>query len=778
MDAEPKTATFRQSLHGLPYAETAPAPLPIYVTTSGSPQLVSSPPATGARSPASTNTLNLTEQCRTHDGDTLQPGNGSVRNSKTSLNSPTSISSTPSVPQIKVAEDERAPTSKSWLALNIPSSSFGEDLSEDHIKFSKRGSMLVDGRKVSPSRQKPPGLKSIEDEPEHGSIQQEPRQSPTQSQSQSQHRPSAKVLSTDEEMLSEKVRLFYAHGSEVPYDSDAQSQVANKIGLRWQDALGGTTTEASSVASLSRGNSATDIHSDIASERNGSRVSSMQRDVLREDNELAGGIEDWNDVDNADVDRYGFIVPKPDPPSAEGLTRTPTTKGLTRVTTSLQIASEAPRRKHTIRRTPSTTRSMRSVRTISGSNMLPSSPSQQSIKQRPSSSHSAYKTISRHSTFRSRDRKLMDDAGDMLTLPRSASNHLDAKDPNATANDDPRARRKEVEREEKWRKMARPISTSTVGGGQSFTFDTTSSKLIERTWKGIPDKWRATAWHAFLSASAKKRAASLTDSQLITLFNDYQSAGSPDDVQIDIDVPRTISSHIMFRRRYRGGQRLLFRVLHAMSLQFPETGYVQGMAALAATLLSYYSEEMAFVMLVRLWELRGLEKLYKHGFGGLMEALADFENKWLGQGEVAKKLVDTGIPPTAYGTRWYLTLFNYSIPFPAQLRVWDVFMLLGDDTSQASEPAKPTSASKAAADAPNGDSAANEEKENFGTTLDVLHATSAALIDGMRDILLESDFEGAMKVLTSWVPIKDEDLFMRVARAEWKVQRRKVEKGP
>lgn len=62
---------------------------------------------------------------------------------------------------------------------------------------------------------------------------------------------------------------------------------------------------------------------------------------------------------------------------------------------------------------------------------------------------------------------------------------------------------------------------------------------------------------------------------------------------------------------------------------------------------------------------------------------------------------------------------------------------------------------------------------HFGTTLDVLHATSAALIDGTRDILLGSDFENAMKVLTSWVPIQDEDLFMRVAKAEWKVHRRK-----
>jgi hypothetical protein len=101
-------------------------------------------------------------------------------------------------------------------------------------------------------------------------------------------------------------------------------------------------------------------------------------------------------------------------------------------------------------------------------------------------------------------------------------------------------------------------------------------------------------------------------------------------------------------------------------------------------------------------------------------------------------------------------LFNYSIPFPAQLRVWDVFMLLGDSEAAPGHNAPPQSSS------------------NFGMSLDVLHATSAALIDGTRDILLDSDFENAMKVLTSWVPIQDEDLFMRVAKAEWKMHRRKA----
>jgi len=186
-----------------------------------------------------------------------------------------------------------------------------------------------------------------------------------------------------------------------------------------------------------------------------------------------------------------------------------------------------------------------------------------------------------------------------------------------------------------------------------------------------------------------------------------------------------------------------------MSLYLPDTGYVQGMASLAATLLCYYEEDKAFVMLVRLWMLRGLERLYESGFAGLMEALSDFETHFLRNGDVAKKLEEMGISSTAYGTRWYLTLFNYSLPFPAQLRVWDVFMLLGD-VRYVSTP-----------------------ESSFGADLDVLHATSAALVDATREILLDSDFENAMKVLTSWVPVKDEDLLMRVAKAEYRVRKRR-----
>lgn len=266
----------------------------------------------------------------------------------------------------------------------------------------------------------------------------------------------------------------------------------------------------------------------------------------------------------------------------------------------------------------------------------------------------------------------MDAAGDMLSLPPGlAENDEEHKSIQAVRA----AQDKEARRAEKWRRMAKFVTKGKDAKGVNFVannvkkdlgikfeaedlakqgareprhveiqsveieFDNTNPKLIERTWKGIPDRWRSSAWYSFLSSSAKSARSEVTEDQLFAQFHSLQDISSPDDVQIDLDVPRTINRHIMFRKRYRGGQRLLFRVLHALSLYFPETGYVQGMAALAASLLCYYDEERCFVMLVRLWQYRGLQRLYQEGFAGLLIALQDLETHWLRGKPISQKLV-------------------------------------------------------------------------------------------------------------------------------------------
>lgn len=70
--------------------------------------------------------------------------------------------------------------------------------------------------------------------------------------------------------------------------------------------------------------------------------------------------------------------------------------------------------------------------------------------------------------------------------------------------------------------------------------------------------------------------------------------------------------------------------------------------------------------------------------------------------------------------------------------------------------------------ATSGSSGSTSEPAKSNGNLDILHATSAALMDALQEVLLDSDFENAMKALTSWIPVKDEEMLMKVTRAEWK----------
>ncbi|KAL8738175.1 MAG: hypothetical protein Q9181_000988 [Wetmoreana brouardii] len=786
----------QESLRVVSYKDTRAAQPPIQITVATPPR-PRSKGITGLRKPKFKpeqqwppfkSRSNLRDDHRRDSG--LAPSSSTARDSKTTLNteaeSRRSLQDSPSLPQLSTpgdAEPFHTVNAKQWegppeeerdlppvpqppfigLVTEIPTGSFDDLTLPGQVEFPTRGSMLIGGRKANHNN----GLF---------------RKSTVRSRKPSVHLmpPTStapqRILSADEEILSSKVRSMYEDGPGGTSDTAVESwSVTSKRDVDGSSEAfsQGPSRPKSGIDESTNGGMASNARAQASSGT--SREISLQ---LRDDMELAGGIEDWENVNNGDVDRYGFILP-PQPP--RGSSRSPMSQEyqdpprIQRVSTVLQIASEAPRRRRSrLGRRPTSAKSpSRSFTAIS--NQRPDSrnhrpPSAQSSDRgtlggRQSKLRSATNKLPRH-----RDHRFLHEAGDMLTLPPDLADIAENQEECKAAED---LRQRERKREEKWRRMARNINhDDRRGGGMVFDFDTKSPKVIERTWKGIPDRWRATAWHSFLSTSAKRRKDLPSDDELQLSFHKLLAQGSPDDVQIDIDVPRTINRHIMFRRRYRGGQRLLFRVLHCLSIYFPDTGYVQGMAALAATLLCYFDEEMTFVMLVRLWQLRGLERLYLSGFGGLMQALEEFETGWLAGGDVAAKLNELDISPTAYGTRWYLTLFNYSIPFPAQLRVWDVFMLLGDpDDGNTSALLRKT--------VPNGNEAAlNGEPGTIGSSsyrgsLDVLHAVSAALIDGMREILLDSDFENAMKVLTSWIPIRDEELLMRVAKVEWKMHRRK-----
>lgn len=322
-------------------------------------------------------------------------------------------------------------------------------------------------------------------------------------------------------------------------------------------------------------------------------------------------------MDGADVDRYGFIRPRHLSPPTERTSR-----------------STSRRRNLLSRREPSEFQSSRGPnRKVSAKSLHTQASGLSAMSVRSSLS------ALRHATNylpHNRGRRMVAEAGEMLTHAPGLQ-HI-TEDEKAEKISEA-VKRKEWERTEKWRRMAKVVNKGKDGVGMGFEFDVKHPKLVDRTWKGIPDRWRAAAWYSFLATSAKENKDAPSEEHLINEFRRLQRVSCEDDVQIDLDVPRTVNQHIMFRRRYRGGQRLLFRVLHAVALYHSEVGYVQGMASLGATLLCYFDEERAFVMLVRMWELRGLKQLYDHGFDGLMACLGDFEKHWLAGKEVAKKLV-------------------------------------------------------------------------------------------------------------------------------------------
>lgn len=659
----------RESLKAISYNDTIAAKPPIPITVATPPSRSSHTAINSLRRPKisdqrlspQTARSKLQDDARRDSG--LAPSSSTTRDSRTTLGtdveSTTSMKRSPSIPSFSANESPKPDTtadeesrSKERTELpaipqapfmsiltEIPSGNFEDLTLPGHMEFSKRGSMLIGGKKANRMHGR-----TISNGRVIGSrrtlskdLLSPPTSLPT------------RVLSADDEALSHKVRSMYEGG--VEEDSSFATGLHNKM------SNGPTEEQKSGIRQVSSSSSYPAITPQIT--MNGeaahkvpshveSTTSKRSSVIAREAYELAGGIEDWEDINGGEVDRYGFIVPRKSSLHSSSQTslrvRSPEPPRIQRMSTILQAASSAPRRQRSTIRGKKTLLAQSPAR----STETPS-PSSRPVSRisRPNSSQSSYRsTNANQSRIRTaanrlphnKDRKCVDEAGDMLTLPPGLADIAEDEEDSKMAGD---LKRREWEREEKWRKMAKIVRNKN-GGGMVFEFDTKSPKVIERTWKGIPDRWRATAWHAFLTASAKKRRGSPTDDELIAVFKNVLAHGSPDDVQIDIDVPRTINSHIMFRRRYRGGQRLLFRVLHCLSIYFPDTGYVQGMAALAATLLCYFDEEMTFVMLVRLWQLRGLERLYQSGFEGLMQALEEFETRWLGKGKVAAKLVSHG----------------------------------------------------------------------------------------------------------------------------------------
>ena len=220
-------------------------------------------------------------------------------------------------------------------------------------------------------------------------------------------------------------------------------------------------------------------------------------------------------------------------------------------------------------------------------------------------------------------------------------------------------------------------------------------KFRDRVYKGVPDCWRSAAWEMMINQKSGAGRAEIE--RLSQEYEDHLHRPSTYDIQIDLDVPRTISGHVMFRTRYGQGyavvylaiqrpsdpilsQRSLFSVLHSFSLRCDECGYCQGMGPIAATLLCYMDPKRVYPALVHLHNSYMMHPIFKPGFPGLLEAIyiqeRITEQMMPGVYEALKRQM---ISTTSYATKWYITLFANSVPFHTQLRLWDAFFLEGSD---------------------------------------------------------------------------------------------------
>lgn len=324
------------------------------------------------------------------------------------------------------------------------------------------------------------------------------------------------------------------------------------------------------------------------------------------------------------------------------------------------------------------------------------------------------------------DYSVLDRFGFIVVAPRSAPGR-ESERPERTEEEEERRMkaeaerrgRKEARRAIKWIEMLKSIE---------FVADRREwprhhRKFESRLVKGIPECLRTKIWALFLNVPPVSSPSSTSYRELYLKISGFER-------QIDLDIERTLRDHILFKARFSSAQVSLFKILVAYSNHDAEVGYCQGMSTVAAFLLLYFEEEVAFNVLCRLMERDGLRTLFTAGFPLLFETFYVQEQlmkRYLPS--LQARLDSFHITTSVYATKWYLTLF-LGFPFSLATRIWDLFLFWG---------------------------------------LDMLVCVSLALLKMHESLLLSLEYEACMQFLSKLpeTPL-DEKRLVRLAWAIWK----------
>eukprot|EP00735_Rhodelphis_limneticus_P009198 TRINITY_DN2604_c0_g2::TRINITY_DN2604_c0_g2_i1::g.25887::m.25887 TRINITY_DN2604_c0_g2::TRINITY_DN2604_c0_g2_i1::g.25887 ORF type:complete len:757 (-),score=216.64,sp/Q80XC3/US6NL_MOUSE/29.26/9e-46,RabGAP-TBC/PF00566.13/7.2e-47,Arm/PF00514.18/0.023,Arm/PF00514.18/49,Arm/PF00514.18/2.4e+02,Arm/PF00514.18/10,HEAT_2/PF13646.1/1.7,HEAT_2/PF13646.1/6.8,Arm_2/PF04826.8/54,Arm_2/PF04826.8/2.4,Arm_2/PF04826.8/1.9e+02,Zip/PF02535.17/0.086,HEAT_EZ/PF13513.1/1.1e+03,HEAT_EZ/PF13513.1/5.4e+02,HEAT_EZ/PF13513 len=233
--------------------------------------------------------------------------------------------------------------------------------------------------------------------------------------------------------------------------------------------------------------------------------------------------------------------------------------------------------------------------------------------------------------------------------------------------------KKEIRHEKKWVAMLKSWEDYQSGSDQK--------KLKDRIKKGIPEKLRCSVWMRLRSIRVNR--------EVLEQYKRLLLGQSDMEEIISKDVNRALTSNTLFRPASTANttnvdelspsQKALYNVLKAYSIKDRELGYCQGMSVIAAVLLLYFPEEQTFCIFDSLMNgEHALRPMYMPGFPLLHEYLYIYEQLAIKHlPNVYAHLTTEGVLPIMYAEKWFMTLLQYSYPFPIALRVWDLYMYYG-----------------------------------------------------------------------------------------------------
>lgn len=124
----------------------------------------------------------------------------------------------------------------------------------------------------------------------------------------------------------------------------------------------------------------------------------------------------------------------------------------------------------------------------------------------------------------------------------------------------------EARRISKWTEMLvgdkRDAGSNILSYRLSPQWESQPDRFGKRCYKGIPDRWRRAGWDLLIEDYGRRITQSSSQSveRLLDLFEQTVNVPSDQDVQIDLDVPRTINGHVFFHTRYGRGLVLNFLI--------------------------------------------------------------------------------------------------------------------------------------------------------------------------------------------------------------------------